>query len=381
VKFRIARLTGLATFALLVLLTPSLAFAQEGEMQVVEEVIAQVNDDVITLSMLRREMKEQVEGLKQHGMTEQQANEEVTKNRDRLLFTLINEQLLLQKGKELEMSQKVEDEVNRRMLEVMKEQGFKSISEMEKAMRESGIDPVTTRATMRAEIMKQAVLQEEVDSKIFFGLTLAELHKYYDANKDKFRKPESVTLSEIYLGLAGKNEPDVKALAEKLVAQLRSGADFKTLAATYSEREQNGERMAIKNGGAVGVFETPSLREDVATAIKNVASGSVSEAIRTNDGYQIFRVDARTAGSDSSTFNENQVREAMTMERSQKAREEYLQDLRNEAYIKVGDNYRAGLMPLLKLKPEAIVETTADAEARPAPKKSKGKFLKIFPKP
>jgi peptidyl-prolyl cis-trans isomerase SurA len=381
VKFRIARLASLAAFALIVVLTPSLALAQEGEMQVVEEVIAQVNDDIITLSMLRREMKDQIEALKQRGMTEQQATEEVTKGRTQLLFTLINEQLLLQKGKELEMGQKVEDEVNRRMLEVMKEQHFKSILEMETAMRESGIDPVTTRATMRSEIMKQAVLQEEVDSKIFFGPTIAEVHAYFDAHKEKFRKPESVTLSEIYLGIAGKNEPDVKALADKLVAQLRAGGDFKTIAAANSEREVAGERAAVKTGGYVGVFETPNLREDVAKAIKNVPSGSVTDAVRISDGYQIFRVDARTAASDSSTFNENQVREAMTMEKSPKAREDYLQNLRNEGYIKVAESYRAELMPLLKLQPEAIVETTADGDARPVQKKSKGKFLKIFPKP
>lgn len=380
-KFRIARLASLAAFALIVVLTPSLALAQEGEMQVVEEVIAQVNDDIITLSMLRREMKDQIEALKQRGMTEQQATEEVTKGRTQLLFTLINEQLLLQKGKELEMGQKVEDEVNRRMLEVMKEQHFKSILEMETAMRESGIDPVTTRATMRSEIMKQAVLQEEVDSKIFFGPTIAEVHAYFDAHKEKFRKPESVTLSEIYLGIAGKNEPDVKALADKLVAQLRAGGDFKTIAAANSEREVAGERAAVKTGGYVGVFETPNLREDVAKAIKNVPSGSVTDAVRISDGYQIFRVDARTAASDSSTFNENQVREAMTMEKSPKAREDYLQNLRNEGYIKVAESYRAELMPLLKLQPEAIVETTADGDARPVQKKSKGKFLKIFPKP
>ena len=118
-KFRIARLAGLAAFALIVMLTPSLALAQEGEMQVVEEVIAQVNDDIITLSMLRREIKEQIEALQQKGMTEQQAKEEVEKHRTELIATLINEQLLLQKGKELEICQKVEDDVNHRMLEVM----------------------------------------------------------------------------------------------------------------------------------------------------------------------------------------------------------------------------------------------------------------------
>lgn len=380
-KFRIARLSGLAVAALFLVLAPQLVMAQEGEMQVVEEVIAQVNDDIITLSMLKREMKEQTEVLVQRGMTPQQAAEEVAKHRDELLATLINEQLLLQKGKELEMSQRVEDEVNHRMLDVMKEQGFKTIVEMEKAMVDSGISPASTRATMRAEIMKQAVMQEEVDRKLFFDPTMAELHTYFDAHKDKFRKPESVTISEIYLSMAGKNEPDVKALAEKLVAQLRGGADFKTLAIANSEREQSGKRMAPETGGVVGVFETPNLREDVAAAIKKVASGAVSDPLRTSDGYQILRVDSRVAGSDASVFNENQVREAITMEKSPKAREEYLQNLRNESYIKVSESYRAGLMPLLKLKPEAIVETTADAEARPPAKKGKGKFLKIFPKP
>ena len=118
----------------------------------------------------------------------------------------------------------------------MKEQSFKTIVEMEKAMRDSGIDPVSTRATMRAEIMKQAVFQEEVDRKLFYDPTPAQLQTYFNAHKDKFRKPETVTLSEIYLSLAGKNEADVKARAEKLVVQLRGGADFKALAVDIEEQ-------------------------------------------------------------------------------------------------------------------------------------------------
>src|SRR5215472_4536903 len=110
--------------ALIVMLAPTLALAQE-EMQVVDEVIAQVNDEVITLSMLKREMKEQTEVLKQKGgMTDQQITDEINKHRDELIATLINERLLLQKGKELELTQKVEDEVNRRFLQIAKEQGI-----------------------------------------------------------------------------------------------------------------------------------------------------------------------------------------------------------------------------------------------------------------
>jgi hypothetical protein len=93
----------------------SRAVAQEGEMTVVDEVIVQVNDDVITLSMLKRETRERIEALKQRGMTEQQATEEVAKTQAELIATLINEQLLLQRGKELDMASEIEGEVNRRM--------------------------------------------------------------------------------------------------------------------------------------------------------------------------------------------------------------------------------------------------------------------------
>src|ERR1041385_3897797 len=96
------------------------------------------------------------------------------------------------------------------------------------AMKQSGMSCEDTRATMRVEIMKQAVMEGEVDSKIFYGFTPDELHKYFDAHKDKFLKPESVELSEIFLGLAGKSEADVKARAADLVKQARGGADFRS---------------------------------------------------------------------------------------------------------------------------------------------------------
>jgi peptidyl-prolyl cis-trans isomerase SurA len=384
VKIRITRLAVLSVFALVLMLTPSLAFAQEGELQVIDEVVAQVNDDIITLSSLKRETRLRVEALKQNGMTQEQATNEVTTHRNELIATLVNEALLLQKGKQLELSDKAEAEVNRRMLDVAKEQGIPTMVKLCEAMRESGVSCEETRATLRAEIMKQGVMEQEVDAKVFYGFTLPELHAYFDAHKDKFRKPESVTISEIFLGLAGRDEAQVKTKAEQLVAQLRGGADFKKVAGANSEREEQGKRVAPTTGGFVGVFEVPNLRADIADAIKNVKAGAVSEPVKTNDGYQIFRVDARTAGSDASVFNENQVREAMTIERSPKAHEDYLQKLRNDAYIKLAPAYSAGVLPLLKIKEEVAIDASdSGAGSRPAGKehKGKGKFLKIFPKP
>ena len=340
----------LAAAALLLLtFAGTSVFAQEGETVVVDEVVAQVNDDVITLSMLKKETKERIEALKQSGMTEQQAVEEVNKRQAELIATLINEKLLLQKGKELDLANEIEAEVNRRMLQIANEQGITSIEKLYEAMRQSNLNPDDVRRTMRTEMMKQAVLQQEVDRRVYLGFSGDELKKYFDANPDKFRKPESVKLSEIYLSSAGKDEAAVKARAVELVTQLRAGADFGAIAAANSEREKNGERTAPKDKGSVGDFDVPQLREDLLAALKDVKAGAVTDPIRTNEGYQILRVDARTPAGVTPVYNENRVRESLLMERQPKERETYLQTLRNEAFIKVTESYRASVDPLLKI--------------------------------
>jgi peptidyl-prolyl cis-trans isomerase SurA len=377
-KYLSLALVGMFVFAILALAPPA-TFAQEGELQVVDEVIAQINDDVITLSFLKREIRERIDTMKQNGMTEEKAAEEVTKRQAELITTLINEALLLQKGKELDLSSEVEAEVNRRMLDVAKEQGIPTIEKLYQAMRDGGVDPEATRQTLRVELMKQAVIQQEVDRRIFFGLTMDELKKYFQDHPDKFRKPETVTISEIFLSSAGKNEAEVKARALELVAQLRAGADFAKVAAANSEREVNGVRTGPQSGGKVGTFEMPNLRDDIANSVKVVAVGGISDPLRNNDGYQIFRVDERTVASTAATFNENQVREAITIERSPKARDEYMKKLQEESYIKVAEGYRAMVAPLVKLTPEVTASNDGSSD-KPAEKK-KGKFLGIIPKP
>src|SRR3989442_10468862 len=154
-KFKLSITALFLTGAFLV--SASIARAQEGEPVVVDEVIAQVNDGVVTLSQLKRELKERVETLKQNGMTESQANAEVEKHRAEMIALLINEQLLVQKGKELDLTQKIEDEVNKRMLQIAKEQNL-NMQQLEAAMQAQGIVPAEIRQTMRTAIMQQAVL-------------------------------------------------------------------------------------------------------------------------------------------------------------------------------------------------------------------------------
>lgn len=337
----------LAAFALIFTFAVSPAFAQEGEVRVIDEVVAQVNNDVITLSMIKREMKEGLAALQQQGKTEQEATEEINRRQPELIASLIIEQLLLQQGKELGLTDEVEAEINRRMIDVAKAQGIKTIEGLKAAMSNSGYDYEGVRTTMRSEMMKQAVLSRDVDAKLFYGFSNKELQDYFNAHKDKFKKAESLTLSEIFLSLAGKPEAEVKAKAQQLVAQARAGGDFAALAVANSERLQDGVPVAPKTKGLVGTFEITNLRDKIAEAVKDVKAGGVSEPIVYDEGYQILRVDERIAGSETPTFNDARVREAMTSERSAKARADYMEKLRKDAFIKISESYRAAVTPFL----------------------------------
>jgi parvulin-like peptidyl-prolyl isomerase len=100
--------------------------------------------------------------------------------------------------------------------------------------------------------------------------------------------------------------------------------------------------------------------------LKDLPVGGVTEPIKAGEGFQILRVDARIPGAATPTFNDNRVREAMLGEVQQKEREAYLQNLRNEAFIKLTDAYRPSVEPLLKIKaPAAAKGKEKDEKKKP----------------
>lgn len=323
-------------------------FAQEGEPIVIDEVIAQANDGVITLSQLKREIEEAIEALKQTGKSEADARKEIEAKKGQLIIGLIDEILLMQRGKEMGLAEEVENEVNRRLLDIGAQQGIKTIEELYKQMRASGFDPEAIKYRFRVGVMTEMVLRNDVDAKTYWNPKEKELQEYYKKHEAKFKKPEVVSFSEIFLGFAGKSEADVMAKAQQIVAELRKGADFAKMATTYSERaDENGVRIAPKTGGKVGTFTFEQLNPEFAKALKPVKVGGITDPIRIEVGVEILRVDERIAGSDQPLYEENRVREAILYERQESERKKYAENLRKEAYVKVAESYQPLVANLL----------------------------------
>ena len=318
------------------------AFAQETELKVVDQVVAQVNDGVITLSRIKREMNEAIESFVQEGKTREEATAQVESKKGELIANIINEELLLQKGKELNVEADIEAQINQRLAGIMKQQGIKSLDVLYKEMEKSGVNPQEIRELWRKQLTRDVVLQREVDGKIYYGWTAKEIKSYYEANKAKFTKPETITISEIFLGFAGRDENVVREKAKDIVAQARKGADFGKLAVENSERPD-----IQQTKGKAGSFNIKEMDERFTKPLQDVKVGGVTEPIELTEGMEILRVDERSKASGESFFDENEVRKTMTYAKVPDERKTYLATLRSEAYIKINDDYRPLVAPIL----------------------------------
>ncbi len=328
--------------SLAAILTVSAA-AQETEARVVDEVVAVVNEGVITLSRIRREMKDAVDSFVQQGKSREEAQKTVDEKQGELIANLINEELLVQRSKELGLESEVEKALNERFVAIMKEHNLKTVEELYREMEKTGVDPKEIRESWRKQVIRDMVIQREVQAKIYWGLSGKELTAYYEKNRSKFTKPETVSFSELFLSFAGRNEASVREKAKELYAQLKAGADFDKLT------KENSDPGYVTGGtGKAENLKMPDLVDTLAVPLKGVKVGDVTQPFEVQQvGLAILRIDKREMASNESVFDENAVRLAMMSERFPEEHKKFMTKVREDSYIKISDSYRPIVSPIL----------------------------------
>lgn len=307
---------------------------------VVEEIIARVNDQIITRADYDRAMKELDDEGRQRGLTMQQLSEQ---HKD-LLRNLIDQQLWLSKGKELGITG--ETELVNQLNELRKQYNLATMEDLEKAAQEQGVSYEDFKASIRNRIVTQEVMRQEVGRHM--NITPGEVQRYFEGHKQDYVQPESVRMSEILISTGtpapspeGGTQPDdpakvaaAKAKADEIEAKLKAGADFAELARTSSEGQtaaQGGDLGSYKRGQLAKVFE------DSAFSLK---AGQVTDPIRTKQGYVILKVVEHVRGGVPQFSDvEQQVEQDYWDSKMMPAIREYLTKAREEAYVEVKPGY------------------------------------------
>ncbi len=337
------KLFGSIFFALVFVVSGAIGVsAQETEERVVDEVVAQVNEGVITLSKVKREAKGMVDAAVQEGKKREEMEKLVDEKRGEMIANLIHEELIAQKAKEIGLDPEIEASVNKRFLDIMKQYNMKTLDALYQEMEKTGVNPQEIREIWRKQATRDIVLQKEVQSKLYWGASGKEVKDYFEKNKAKFTKPETVTVSEIFLSFAGRDEAVVREKGNQLVTQLRGGADFATIA------KENADPGVVTQGRGTDKLKVTELSSMLSEKLKDVKVGGFTDPISADQvGVVILRVDAREKATSESYFDENAVRMAITVEKGPEEQKKFLAELRSDSYIKISDSYRPIVSPIL----------------------------------
>ncbi len=135
------------------------ASAQETQTRVVDEVVAQINEGVITLSRVKREASEAVKTLVDQGKSRDEAQKTVDEKQGELIANLVNEELLIQRAKELGMDAEIEASLNERVADLMKQYNFKTVETLYAEMEKQGVNPLELRETWRKAAIRERVIR------------------------------------------------------------------------------------------------------------------------------------------------------------------------------------------------------------------------------
>lgn len=239
--------------------------------------------------------------------------------KEKILDQLVEEALLVQEAARLKVKVS-QDEVNKEFEEFRKtlENQFGSKEKMDTEIANLKLSMDDLRAFIERYLVLQAVYKK-VTEKI--DVPVEDMQKYYEEHKDDFKEEESVQARHI---LVSKKED-----AEKILAELKAGADFVELAKKYSQ-----DPGSKDNGGDLGKFGRHDMVEEFGKVAFSLAPGTISDIVKTDFGYHIIRVEAKYPEKQL-TFDEvkDQIKEIMLEEKRSQEFDKYLKDLQAKAKI------------------------------------------------
>ena len=356
------------------LLLPALSPADT----VVEEIIARVNNQIISRTEYVRSRDQLKQEVQQDPANADRAFSE--RQRD-VLRDLIDQQLLLEKGKDLGITG--DTELIKRLDEMRKQMNLGTMEELEKAAEAQGASYEEFKQNLRNQIITQKVIGQEVGSKL--AMNKDEEKRFYEQHRAEMEQPEQVRLSEILIAPKTPNKPAVvpggkpeppteaeneaalsvaQAKAQDLLDQIHKGAKFADLA------KKNSDGPSAKDGGDLSYFKRGTLAKELEDQVFALKAGDTTDVIRTKQGYVILQVVEHTkAGIPPLKEVEPRIQDALYMQKLQPALRAYLSTLREQAFIDIKNGYVDSGASSKQTKP---VETTAkEANAKKLKKKKK----------
>ena len=316
-------------FRLLILLLV-LTWTLPCQAELVDRIVAIVNDEVITLSELEAAVSPYTSQIQTAAYSPEEKQEMLFKVRRDILDRMIDRKLTEQKGKALGVSVS-ESEVDQR-IERIKEEEFLTEEALRKALADEGYTLEEYRKRIKSQLLGIKLINREVKSKV--AITEDEIRAYYEDHKSSYTGKKKYHLRTILVRVNSWENGAAKTAAqdkiETIATKLRAGVSFEDLARRYSED------ITAESGGDIGWFSISELTKELRETVRWMEEGQVSPVLETEQGYQILKLE-KIEGTTGKTLEEakDEIQETIYRQMVERKYDDWLKDLRKDAYIKI----------------------------------------------
>jgi peptidyl-prolyl cis-trans isomerase SurA len=298
--------------------------------EIVDRIVAVVNDEVITLIELNNTLKPYMEKIQSLGYSQDKEQELLFKVRKDMLDRLINQKIEDQeiKRSKVEISEEQVDKT----IERVKETNYLTDEQLRAALAKDGLTIEEYRSKIKDQILREKLVALKVKSKIV--ITKEDIKAYYEKHikeyggKQKYHLRNIIMKVPLFLGSEKKLE--IKAKMDEVLEKLKAGESFKALAAKYSESP------TASDGGDLGEFEFDSLSPQLQKAIEKIKPGEFTSVLDTDQGYQIFFIE-EIVNTPGKTLEEMspEIERLLYNESIDKKYQAWIGDLRKQSVVKI----------------------------------------------
>jgi peptidyl-prolyl cis-trans isomerase SurA len=298
--------------------------------ELVDRIVAVVNNDIISLQELNRITKPYVERIKENRYSNEKEQKMLFEIRRKILDQLIDEKLTDQELKRhnITVSTKEID----RTIERIKETASITDEELRTELASQGLTMEEYRVRTKEQLLRRKLINREVRSKIV--ITQEDIKAYYDSHMDDYAGKKKYHLRNIIMKvslLASDTEKQtVFTRMENVLEKLEQGEDFAKLAKIYSQSSMASE------GGDLGFFQLDEISPLLRPEIEELKAGEFTSVIDTEMGYQIFLVEEVVEKPGKSLEDATpEITDKLYTEIVDQKYQAWLENLRTRSHIKI----------------------------------------------
>ncbi|MFH0996012.1 MAG: SurA N-terminal domain-containing protein [Pseudomonadota bacterium] len=298
--------------------------------EVIDRIVAVVNNDLISLEDLNIQAKPYLEKINAMGYSPDKQRQMVFKVREDILNQMIDQKLTDQEIARYKITASDKEVDN--TIERIKQANSLTDETLRQALSKEGVTLEEYRKKTKEHILRSSLVNREIKSKIV--ITKEDIKAYYDSHPDLYGFEEKYHLANVMIKFSEYSDAAVKMQAYQkmrdILQELKAGKSINEVIQTFSDK------TAQVQGGELGTFSLSSLDPKIREALKEMQPGQYSGIIETDYGPQIFRLldKVKTTSKsleDATAEIENKLYKDVVDQKFSK----WLEELRSRSHIKI----------------------------------------------